>query len=83
MLYPLVGLGYQVQKVSSMALGETKQTFKIILIEFAFFVFLTKVMGVTGLIASILMSNTSATIYGAYIAHIKTIASHRDNILNR
>ena len=72
MLYLLVGLGYQVQKSLFNGLGETKQTFKISLIQFAFFVFLapllTKAMGVTGLIASILTSSTSATIYGAYIA---------------
>lgn len=72
MLYLLVGLGYSVQINLFNGLGETKQTLKVSLIQLVFFVFLapflTKAIGVTGLIVSILTSNTSATIYGAYIA---------------
>jgi len=74
-LFLLIGLGYRVQQSLFNGLGETKQTLKISLTQFMFFVFLapclTKALGVTGLIASILTSNIMATIYGAYRAKSK------------
>jgi len=74
-LFLLIGLGYQIQKSLFNGLGETKQTLKISLIQFVFFIFLapclTKVMGVTGLITSILTSTIMATLYGAYRAKSK------------
>jgi len=74
-LFLTIGLGYQIQKSFFSGLGETKQTLKVSLIQFVFFVFLAPclamVMGVTGLIASILTSNIIATIYGAYCAKSK------------
>jgi O-antigen/teichoic acid export membrane protein len=74
-LFLLIGLGYQVQKSLFNGLGETKETLKISLIQFVFFLFLapylTGSLGVTGLITSILMSTTFATAYGAYRAKSK------------
>jgi O-antigen/teichoic acid export membrane protein len=71
-VFLLMGLGFQIQQSLFNGLGETRQTLKISLIHFVFFVslapFLTRVMGATGLIASILTSNIMATVYGAYCA---------------
>ncbi len=71
-LFLLIGLGFQIQQSLFNGLGRTRQTLEISLIQFVFFAilapFLTNVMGVTGLITSILTSNLTATVYGAYCA---------------
>ena len=71
-LFLLIGLGFQIQRSLFNGLGDTRQTLKISLTQFVFFLFLapllTSLIGVTGLIASILTSNIIATVYGAYSA---------------
>ena len=74
-IFLLVGLGYRVQQSLFNGLGETRETLKISLIQFVFFIFLapylTKTFEVTGLITSILLSTFVATVYGAYRAKSK------------
>ena len=74
-LFLLVGLGYQVQTSLFNGLGEPRETLKISIIQFVFFAFLasylTSVVGVVGLIISILTSNVMATVYGAYVVKSK------------
>lgn len=74
-LFLLIGLGYRVQISLFNGIGETRETLKISLIHFVFFTFsalyLTSVLGVVGLITSILTSNIMATVYGAYLAKSK------------
>jgi O-antigen/teichoic acid export membrane protein len=74
-VFLLIGLGYQVQQSLFNGLGETRETLKISLIQFVFFMFLapylTGALGVTGLITSILTSTIVATVYGAYRAKSK------------
>ena len=74
-LFLLIGLGYQVQMSLFNGLGETRETLKTSLIQFVFFIFLapylTSVLGVIGLVISILASNIVATVYGAYLARSK------------
>ncbi len=71
-LFLTIGLGYQIQKSLFNGLGETRETLKMGILQFVLFIllapYLTGVLGVIGLIASILASNIAATIYGAYLA---------------
>ena len=74
-LFLLIGLGYQIQTSLFNGIGKPRETLKISLIQFVFFAslapYLTGVLGVVGLITSILASNIVATVYGAYLARSK------------
>ncbi len=71
-LFLLIGLGHKVQISLFNGLGKTRETLKLTLIEFVLFLILaaslTSVLGVIGLIASILASSIVATLYGACAA---------------
>jgi len=71
-VYFLAGLGSLVQGSFFNGLGETKTTLKMNLASFVMFLglapLLTQAYNVPGLIIAILVSNLTATIFGAYIA---------------